>query len=647
MHGVNPGAEVGRYTLNAQIETVSGGERWTARDTALEHEVTLLVMPTEGDRTAAALDAARRAAGVEAAQLVRILDVGSEGALSYVCEEGLREAGTYAALIGAKGVPAEEVRRVTGEVATGLEAARSRGLHHLALVPESVLLTPDGRIKVRGLATTAALTGLETEGEEADRADATAVVALAYAGLTVTWPLATPSSLPTTPRGEDGPPPPSRVAVDVPGDLDTICRETLGEGVGPESPGDYAAQVAPWSRIPLAGSAHPNPKPGAVAGAVAAGAGTATAQRDAPPPSGPPPSGPGEAAGPGVDEDDVDEADTNEIPVYRADEPTEAIPTDPTGTPAGSPGATASDEDSAGGPVARTATAAGAVGAGAKVIGDRLDKVSKNAAERSREALHDARARREAIREDRTRHSSLGAAPVSGDIEPPAPLLPADAGRAPTRKQSNLVLALVSAFVVVACVVGAIGTSQIGDQSHLGELFTDDGTAPLQTTSPSGKDSSSGSGDSSSSSDEEKSKGPFAVLNAAGYDPEGDGVEHNAETPRVYDDDPSTAWTTEGYATSDFGGVKSGVGVTIDLGQVQKISSVTLDLPTATDATVYAGNQPTSSGTTIGASEGQTGEVDLEASQPVDARYVTVWFTSLAPDGEGRYRASLGEITVE
>ena len=84
---------------------------------------------------------------------------------------------------------------------------------------------------------------------------------------------------------------------------------------------------------------------------------------------------------------------------------------------------------------AAAAAAAGAVGTGAKVIGDRLGKASKTAAERSREALHESRARREAMREDRSRHSSLGAAPVSAEIEPPAPLLPADAGQAHTRAQ--------------------------------------------------------------------------------------------------------------------------------------------------------------------------------------------------------------------
>ena len=626
MHGVKPGTEFGRYTLTARIETVSGGERWAARDATLERAVTLLIMPADADATAVALDAARRAASVEAAQLVRILDVGTHESLAYVSEEYVDGSTTLAQAIGTRGLPAEEVRRVSGEVATGLEAARSRGLHHLTLTPDTVLLTPDARVKVRGLATTAALAGIETEGEEADRDDATGVVALAYAGLTATWPLEVQSTLAPARRGSEGPMPPSRVAVGVPGDLDTICRETLTEGTGPDSPGDYAAQIAPWSRIPLAGAMH------AASAATEGTEGTEAPQQSA------------AAAHAESDDADVsdDDVDTNEIPVYRDGDQSPSDGAAADGAPDGGTAGTGASGRSAG----AAAAAVGTVGAGAKVVGDRLGKASKTAADRSRDALQDARARRAAIREDRTRHSSLGAAPVSGDVEPPAPLLPPEAGRAPTREQSNLVLMIVAGFVALACIIGAVGTSRIGDGSELGDIFTDGGStagsAPSTSTAEPSPSSSEPAEEEDSGSNE-----PYAVLNAAGYDPvPGDGVEHNAEAQRVYDGDDETAWTTEGYNSTDFGGLKQGVGITIDLGQAQEISSVRLVLPSAASATVYAGEQPTSSGTQIGSTEGRTGEVTLEASDPVSGRYVTVWFTSLASDGQGRYRATLGEITV-
>ena len=700
VHGVNPGTELGRYTLDTQVETITGGQRWTARDAQLECDVTLLVMPADEPTTAAALDAARRAAGVEAAQLTRILDVGTEGDLSYIAEESLAESTALTAAIGRKGLPAEEVRRISGEVATGLEAARARGLHHLALTPETVLLTPDGRVKVRGLATTAALAGIETEGEEADRDDATAVVALTYAGLTGTWPLDTPSDLPSARRGDNGPPSPSRVAVGVPGDLDTICRETLGEGTGPDSPGDYAAQIAPWSRIPLAGSVlRSAPTVRATTAVLPASSGRATVAASG---TASPRSGAAGAAGAGVVGavgagaaaavpagagvgDAVamdDDADTNEIPVYRDDQPPSSADTSRVATPADDGGAapTQAIRPAAGGTAATTgregppssegattegelddpsarpaaragataaaaaATAAGAVGTGAKVIGDRLGRASKTAAELSKERLQEARARREAIREDRSHHSSLGAAPVSADLEAPAPFVPVEAAQTPSREQANLVLMIIAGCVAVACLFGAIGTAQIGSDTELTKILTGDGTVPIEPTTPkkeSGSDSDPASGEGGSSGE------PFAVLNAAGYDPApGDGVEHNAEVPRVYDGDPNSVWTTEGYNGPDFGGVKQGVGITVDLGQAQDVTSVTLSLPMSNSATVYGGEQPGTSGSEIGQTNGRTGEVTLNPTDPVKARYVTVWFTSLAQSDDGRYRAALGEISV-
>lgn len=649
VHGVNPGTELGRYTVDARIETIPGGERWTARDTTLERDVTLLVMPADEQPTAAALDAARRAAGVEAAQLVRILDVGTEGAHSFIAEEGVGEADTYAYAIGDEGLPAEEVRRITGEVATGVEAARTRGLHHLALNPENVLLTHDGRVKVRGLATAAALAGVETEGEDADRDDATGVVALAYAGLTATWPLPGSTPLRAAPRDESGPPPPSRVAVGVPGDLDTICRETLSDDTGPDSPGDYAAQIAPWSRIPLAGAVRTAPAPrsgapGTAEAAPDAAAGSAAATGAAAGGA----AAAGVAAGEGAARAGTDPATdasgedaTREIDLAGDDEPTTVIDTRGAGrrreTAESEEGPRhGEDSDAKAKAAAAAAAAAGAVGTGAKALGAGLGKASKTASGRSKEALHDARARREAIRQDRSRRTSLGAAPVSAELEAPAPLLPAEAGAAPSRQQSNLVMILMTAFVALACIAGTIGVTRIGDGSDLGKILGADETTAVQTTESS---TETGGGDGGQ---------PHQILNAAGFDPPpGDGVEHNAEVQRVYDGDPETAWTTEGYNDENFGGVKEGVGLTIDLGQEQEISSVTLDLPTTANATVYVGDSATNSGTQIGTTEGQDGQVEIQASEPEQARYVTVWFTSLAQSGDdGRYRAALGEITV-
>lgn len=637
---VSPGTELGRYTLGTRLEALPGGERWSARDTTLERDVTLLVMPADAPETLAALDAARRAAGIEAPQLVRILDVGTEGPAAFVAEDPLPGASTYAELIGEHGLPAEEVRRITGEVATGVEAARTRGLHHLALTPDAVLVTTDGRVKVRGMATSAALQGLEDEGDDASREDATGVVALAYAGLTGTWPLpGEPGGLRPAERPGGQLPAPSELAVGVPGDLDTICRETLAEGAGPDSPGDYAAQIAPWSRMPFTrGDAAPTPPPPVAAAAP-----------------------PGTAGGPtdatvAIPADDatrtIDPDATRAVPAHQpdADAPAgTATGHDEAGLPPSDQRADGEEKDhdatAAPGPdrAAQAAAAAagvlGAAASGGKVLGERIGSFARTAGERSREAVADRRARREALREDEQRSEPLRAAPSSAEIEPPMPLLPVGSGEPPTREQSRLVLLLMGAFVVLAFVAALIGMSKIGDNTDLGAILGGDETTAI-TTEPTTQGAAA-----TSESSEETGDEPYAILGAVGYDPAGDGVEHNAEAQRVYDGDPATTWTSEGYQAEGFAG-KPGVGVVVDLGQVQEVRSVTLTLPTPANAQVFVGDQPTHQGSQIGESGGRTGEVRLDAQSPVKGQFVTVWFTSTAPSDDGRHRATLGEIVV-
>ena len=149
MHGVGPSTVLGgRYAVQRRLAQQPRAERWSAHDLTLERDVVVVVFAADDPNADAALDAARRAAGVDHDRLVRILDVGRSEGVAYFVEEALREAHTLAHLLEQGGLPAEEARRIAGETATGLEAARGRGLHHLRLTPSSILRAGDGAIKV-------------------------------------------------------------------------------------------------------------------------------------------------------------------------------------------------------------------------------------------------------------------------------------------------------------------------------------------------------------------------------------------------------------------------------------------------------------------------------------------------------------------
>ena len=202
----------------------------------------------------ALLDAARRAASVTHGVFVRILDVGSDEGVSYVVEEDLGEARTLAELVTDGGVPGDEVRRITGEVAAALESAGQRGMHHLDLKPDDVLRTPDGDVRLRGLETAAVRAGEDgTEAEDAARRDAVGVVALTYAGLTGLWPLgAGGSGLGRAPRGcPVASPPPPRSPPACPA---TSTPSAASPSTTTRAPPAPATSPARWRRGPRARS---------------------------------------------------------------------------------------------------------------------------------------------------------------------------------------------------------------------------------------------------------------------------------------------------------------------------------------------------------------------------------------------------------
>ncbi|WP_156399828.1 protein kinase family protein [Phycicoccus sp. Soil748] len=650
MHGVGPSTVLGgRYAVQRRLEQLPRAERWSAHDLTLERDVVVVCFGEDEGHAAATLDAARRAAGLDNHRLVRVLDVGRSEGISFFVEEAIPEAHTLAQVLEQGGLPAEEARRIAGESATGLEAARARGLHHLRLTPHSVLRASDGTIKVRGVATAAAMASEEdVPSAEAARLDAVGVVAITYAALTSRWPL--PGAVPgleQAPHVVGGVPAPSEIAAGVPGDLDALCRLTLNDDQGPLTPGDFAAQIAPWAPtqvVGLGGSAPREADDGLartvalpVAGLERSGLRPDRGDSQASPST----AAAGAAAGAGA----------------PYDQATQVVP-----APGGAPGpghptpgtAQPGEEHAEGGAGAGAAATAAAVGTAIGAAGHAAGHAAGAAAHRVgsfAKAAADKAAERRAAREAAERRAeqhriSLDEAFVDGadPLDPPLPMLPPETAEAPTRDQSKIVLAIMAAFLVIVTVFGFWGASRIGSKSNFGlgtntPRNTVTVTAPTATVAPS-------SGTSSPSSSGSAGE-PFAILSATGFDPEGDNAERNSEAPRVFDGKPDTFWSSEGYASANLGGLKKGVGVRVDLGQVHKISEVDLVLPDVSDVTVFVGQDRTRDNTTvIGTSQGKKGEISLKADKPVDGQYVFVWFTSVSKVSDGRFRATLAEVTV-
>ena len=139
------------------------------------------------------------------------------------------------------------------------------------------------------------------------------------------------------------------------------------------------------------------------------------------------------------------------------------------------------------------------------------------------------------------------------------------------------------------------------------------------------------------------SSGTTVQLHAlSGYDPEGDGQEHDELTGLATDGSVSTSWTTESYANVDFGGLKHGVGLLLDAGSSVKLAHVTVTTPTpGFTAEIQAGDS--SSGPFATDSSPQT--VESKTTFTLDgatAQYYVVWITQLPPGN----RAAISEVTA-
>ncbi|WP_442280913.1 hypothetical protein [Terrabacter sp. 2YAF2] len=674
MQGVGPGSVLGgRYAVTLRTSEGVHHERWRANDHTLEREVVLVCFSAAESVAAAALDAARRAAGIEDLRLVRVLDVGTDQGVGFIVEEPLTGAVPLSHLLQSGGLAADEVRRLTGEAATALDKASHRGLHHLALTPSAVLRMPDGAVKVRGLATEAALSDADRLSDErASRADAVGLVKIAYAGLTGRWPMVAVDDglipagasvgLEAAPTIVGGVAAPSEIAVGVPNDLDLICRMTLGSGRrGPISPGDLALQIAPWpaeqatsdgatgmrlrgrddsesldpTRVMPSVAAGGGSGVGLGVGAAAAAgsAGSAGALRS------------GEVGGTSGDEG---QNETVSFVSPAEGHSGQQEPTQP------------SAERLQAGIAAAGAAAAGVAGA----IGERVGSFARAAADKASARAAERRATREGdvdddfddtfddTFDDSFGDDGIGLVDALEDapparLEPPVPVFGRrDVPEAPSGTQSRIALAIVGVLVLVALFIGVGNVMKIGQH---------DGTAApvvvTQTRSPGATQPPTTSTPAPTTTTQAPPAAPVAVVGGTGFDPE-DGTETDQNVKLTFDGNPGTDWRSRWYGSDNFNGKKAGVGVLLDLSAPTAVKEVQLVLGAAQDVTVYATDSASTKSLDgaqeIGSATNANGTVVIKATgQLKPASKIIVLVTKAAPaEAANHYRAQISEVTV-
>jgi hypothetical protein len=126
------------------------------------------------------------------------------------------------------------------------------------------------------------------------------------------------------------------------------------------------------------------------------------------------------------------------------------------------------------------------------------------------------------------------------------------------------------------------------------------------------------------------------IVRAQGFDPTVPAhPDTTARSTGAYavDDDSSSAWRTQTYASPDFGRYKKGLGVLVDMGHPVKLNDVKATLPGGSGGgtlELRIGSEPGFDSLKLAARAPQaSGTVELQPAQPVMGRYVLLWFTKL------------------
>lgn len=145
------GTRLGAYEITAQIGAGGMGEVYRARDTRLERDVAIKVLPASLADDAAALERFQREARVVASlnhpHICTLYDVGDHEGRPFLLME-LLEGGALDARLSQGALSMEQAIEWGYQVADALDAAHARGIVHRDLKPGNVILTARGDVKV-------------------------------------------------------------------------------------------------------------------------------------------------------------------------------------------------------------------------------------------------------------------------------------------------------------------------------------------------------------------------------------------------------------------------------------------------------------------------------------------------------------------
>lgn len=222
-----------RYELQDLVSEKLGSATWRAHDQILNRNVGLELLPSQDDRSAHFLEAARQSTAVTDPRFLRVLDlIEDEQAHHLVVREWARAFPLDQVLLQSP-LPNRRAATVVAEVAEALAHAHEHHVFHRRLTPHHVLLKQSGAVRVVGLGVATALAPAGHHDSAADlvayeHEDVESLGRLLYASLTSRWPGESVDGLRPAPTEHGRLLRPRQVRAGVSRDIDSVCDRILG-----------------------------------------------------------------------------------------------------------------------------------------------------------------------------------------------------------------------------------------------------------------------------------------------------------------------------------------------------------------------------------------------------------------------------------
>ena len=152
---MSAGTQLGPYEILSPLGVGGMGEVWRARDTRLDREVAIKVLPAsfaqDADRLRRFKQESLATSALNHPNILTVYDIGDHDGMPFIVAE-LLEGEELRKQLNEGALPVRVALDYALQITQGLAAAHEKGIVHRDLKPENLFVTKDRRVKIGGTA---------------------------------------------------------------------------------------------------------------------------------------------------------------------------------------------------------------------------------------------------------------------------------------------------------------------------------------------------------------------------------------------------------------------------------------------------------------------------------------------------------------